>query len=46
MGSYHMMSDEEKPSTTSMCVVFLVNWFTSWHRAWALVNNIFVRFSV
>jgi hypothetical protein len=45
MGSHQMISPVEKPMTTSMCVALLVTLFTSWHKQWALVKRILVRYS-
>lgn len=45
MGSHQMISPVEKPKTTSMCVELFVTLFTSWHRQWALVKRILVKYS-
>jgi len=45
MGSHQIISPVENPIMTSMCDKLLVNLFTSWHRQWALVKRILVRYS-
>ena len=45
IGSHQIISPVEKPMTTSIWDEVLVILLTSWHKQWALVNKILVKYS-